>query len=81
MSIQKIFEKELVFYPLGSPYEYFTIKDAVLGVKTPEFLVGREMLPEVISRGYLKEGYKRSSEPKTFISFFVWLKNVLFSTP
>ncbi len=76
---EKILEQEAVFYPLVSPYEYIIAKDTVLWLSVPEFIPGRELLVEILSKSYFKQGYKRSEEQKTFPGFFVWLKNELFS--
>jgi hypothetical protein len=38
------------------------------------------MLFDLVAKNYFKEGYQRSSEPKTVLWFFLWLKNELFST-
>jgi hypothetical protein len=37
------------------------------------------MVFNLLSKSYFKEGYRRSSEPKTLSWFFLWLKNELFS--
>ncbi len=65
-SAQKILEQEHVVFPLASPYEYIKSKDTVLGFTVPEFLPGREIFVDVLSKSYFKKGYKRSAEPKTF---------------
>ncbi len=80
INIQKILEREFVIYTFGSPYEFMGTKNTLRGIKIPEFLAGREMLIDIMSRWYFKEGYKLSSEPKSVIWFFAWLKNELFSS-
>lgn len=80
VNIQKILEREFVIYTFGSPYEFMGTKNTLRGIKIPEFLAGREMLIDIMSRWYFKEGYKLSSEPKSVIWFFAWLKNELFSS-
>lgn len=80
INIQKILEREFVVYTFGSPYEFMGTKNTLRGIKIPEFLAGREMLIDIMSRWYFKEGYKLSSEPKSLIWFFAWLKNELFSS-
>lgn len=80
VNIQKILDREFIVYTLGSPYEYIGTKNTMRGVKIPEFLTGREMLIDIMTRWYFKEGYKLSSEPKNIIWFFAWLKNELFSS-
>lgn len=80
INIQKILEREFAVYTFGSPYEFIGTKNTIHGIKIPEFLTGREMLIDIMTRGYFKEGYKLSSEPKSIIWFFVWLKNELFSS-
>lgn len=80
INIQKILEREFVIYTFGSPYEFIGTKNTLRGIKIPEFLAGREMLIDIMSRWYFKEGYKLSSEPKSVIWFFAWLKNELFSS-
>ena len=76
---QKILAQESVFFPLASPYEFAYTKNTVLGLTVPEFLTGRELLIDIVSGSYFKQGYKRSDESKTLLGFFVWLKNELFS--
>ena len=80
INIQKILEREFAVYTFGSPYEYMGTKNTIRGIKIPEFLTGREMIIDIMSRGYFKEGFKLSSEPKDILWFFVWLKNELFSS-
>lgn len=79
-NIQKILEREFIVYTFGSPYEFIGTKSTIRGIKIPEFLTGREMLIDIMSRWYFKEGYKLSAEPKSIIWFFAWLKNELFSS-
>jgi hypothetical protein len=67
LNIQKILEQEFAVYTFGSPYEYIGAKNTIRGIKIPEFLTGREMLIDIMSRAYFKEGYKLSSEPKNII--------------
>lgn len=67
MNIQKILEREFTIYTLGSPYEFMGTKSTMQGVKIPEFITGREMLIDIMSRAYFKEGYKLSGEPKNVI--------------
>ncbi len=55
LGIQKIMEREMVVFTLGSPYEYIETKESILGLKMPEFMAGRENLLDLISRGYFKE--------------------------
>ncbi len=78
ISIQKILEDESAVFTFWAPYEYVATKRSLLGLNIPEFLAGRELLVDILSRSYFKEGYRKSEEPKTFIGFFVWLKNALF---
>lgn len=80
LNIQKIMERESVLFTFGSPYEFIETKETILGLKFPEFMAGREMLIDILSRGYFKEGYKRSAEAKSILWFFEWLKNALFSS-
>ncbi len=63
--IQKILESESVFFPLGTPEEFWYIKNYVLGVHSPSFFSGKEMMFDILSKSYFKEGYQRSSDPKT----------------
>lgn len=79
-NILQILEKESVLVTLGSPYEYIAAKPSILELKVPEFIIGRELLSEVLSRSYFKIWYKRSEEQKTLIWFFTWLKNALFTS-
>lgn len=67
LNIQKIMERESVLFTLGSPYEFIETKETILGLKFPEFMAGREMLIDILSRGYFKEGYKRSNEAKSIL--------------
>lgn len=67
INIQKILEREFVVYTFGSPYEYMGTKNTIRGIKIPEFLTGREMIIDIMSRGYFKEGFKLSSEPKNIL--------------
>lgn len=67
VNIQKILEREFAVYTLGSPYEFIGTKNTIKGVKVPEFITGREMLVDIMSRAYFKEGYKLSTEPKNII--------------
>ena len=67
LGIQKILERESIIFTLGSPFEYIETKDTILGLKIPEFMAGREMLVDITTRGYFKQGYRRSSETKTVI--------------
>lgn len=78
--IQKILESEAVFFPLGTPEESWYIKNYVLGVSPSSFFSGKEMMFDILSKSYFKEGYKRSSDSKTISWFFLWLKNELFSS-
>lgn len=55
LAVQKIMEREMLVFTLGSPYEYIETKESILGLKIPEFMAGREMLLDIISRGYFKE--------------------------
>lgn len=80
LNIQKIMERESTVFTFGSPYEIVETKETILGLKIPEFMAGREMLIDILSRGYFKEGYKRSGEQKSILWFFEWLKNALFSS-
>lgn len=63
--IQKILESESVFFPLGTPEESWYIKNYVLGVHSPSFFSGKEMMFNILSKSYFKEGYQRSADPKT----------------
>lgn len=63
--IQKILESESLVFPLGTPEESWYIKSYVLGVSPPSFFSGKEMMSDIIAKSYFKEGYRRSSEPKT----------------
>lgn len=63
--IQKILESESIVFPLGTPEESWYIKNYVLGVSFPSFFSGKEMMSDIIAKSYFKEGYRRSSEPKT----------------
>lgn len=65
--IQKILESESVLFPLGTPEESWYIKNYVLGVEPPSFFPGREMVFELVAKSYYKEGYQRSTEPKTVL--------------
>jgi hypothetical protein len=38
------------------------------------------MLIDILSRGYFKEWYKLTSEPKNIFWFLEWLKNELLPT-
>ena len=67
LGIQKILERESIIFTLGSPFEYIKTKDTILGLKLPEFMAGREMLIDITTRGYFKQGYRRSPETKTII--------------
>jgi hypothetical protein len=67
LNIQKIMERESVLFTFGSPYEFIETKETILGLKFPEFMAGREMLIDILSRGYFKEGYKRSAEAKSIL--------------
>ncbi len=67
LNIQKIMERESMLFTFGSPYEYIETKETILGLKFPEFMAGREMLIDILSRGYFKEGYKRSAEAKSIL--------------
>jgi hypothetical protein len=67
INIQKIMERESIIFTFGSPYEFLKTKETILGLKIPEFMAGREMLIDILSRGYFKEGFKRSSEPKSIL--------------
>jgi len=67
INIQKILERESAIYTFGSPYEFIGTKNTIRGLKIPEFLAGREMLIDIVSRGYFKEGYKLTSDPKNII--------------
>ena len=78
--IQKILDSESVLFSLGTPEESLYIKNYVLWVRAPSFFSGKEMLFDLVAKSYFKEGYQRSSEPKTVLWFFLWLKNELFST-
>jgi ABC-type oligopeptide transport system substrate-binding subunit len=78
INIQKILERESAVFTFWSPYEYIATKNTLLGLKIPEFMAGREMLIDVLSRWYFKEGYKRTNETKSIFWFFEWLKNELF---
>lgn len=78
--IQKVLDAEAVFYPIGSPEEFWYIKKYALWIRPVSFFSGREMLSELIAKSYFKEGYKRSDEPKTVSWFFLWLKNELFTS-
>jgi hypothetical protein len=75
----KILDQEAVFFPLASPYDFIYSKNRVLGLSVPKFISGRESLIDILSKTYLKEGYKLSKDSKTLTGFFVWLKNELFS--
>ncbi|MFA6080483.1 MAG: ABC transporter substrate-binding protein [Candidatus Gracilibacteria bacterium] len=77
--IQKILESESIIFPLGTPEESWYIKNYVLGVTSSSFFSGKEMISDLVTKSYFKEGYKRSSEAKTVSGFFLWLKNALFS--
>lgn len=78
--IQKILESESIFFPIGTPEESWYVKNYVLWVRPPSFFPGKEMMFDLIAKSYFKEGYQRSSEPKTVLWFFLWLKNELFSS-
>jgi hypothetical protein len=80
INIQKILERESAVFTFWSPYEYIVTKNTLLGLKLPEFMAGREMLIDILSRWYFKEGYKRTNETKSIFWFFEWLKNELFSS-
>lgn len=67
LNIQKIIERESVLFTFGSPYEFMETKETILGLKFPEFMAGREMFIDILSRGYFKEGYKRSTEEKSIL--------------
>ena len=77
-SVEKIIEQDALLFSLGSPYEFLFAKESVIGLHVPAFLPGRAALMEILSDTYLKQGYKRSDEPKTVFGFFAWLKNELF---
>jgi ABC-type oligopeptide transport system substrate-binding subunit len=63
--IQKILESESIIFPLGTPEESWYIKNYVLGVTSSSFFSGKEMISDLVTKSYFKEGYKRSSEAKT----------------
>jgi|GEM_PF-639622 len=65
--IQKILESESILVTLGTPEESWYIKNYVLGVRPPSFFPGKELVFDLIEKSYFKEGYKRSSEPKTIL--------------
>ena len=67
VNIQKILEREFAIYTLGSPYEFVGTKSTIKGLKIPEFIAGREMIIDTMSRAYFKKGYKLSPEPKNII--------------
>lgn len=67
IGIQKILERESAIFVFGSPYEYVGTKNTILGLKIPEFIAGREMTVDIVSRGYFKEGFKRSDETKHIV--------------
>lgn len=50
INIQKIMERESIIFTFGSPYEFVKTKETILGLKIPEFMAGREMLIDILSR-------------------------------
>jgi ABC-type transport system substrate-binding protein len=79
ISADKILNQEFLFFPLASQYGFIYVKDSVFGFNFPKFLPGHELLIDILSQAYLKKGYQQSSELKSIIGFFVWLKNELFT--
>jgi hypothetical protein len=65
--IQKILDTEFIFFPIGTPEESWYVKNYVHGIRPQSFLPGQEIVFNLLEKSYLKEGYRRSSEPKTVL--------------
>ena len=76
-NIQKYLEQESLVYPLGSPLERLSLKESILGRSVPEYIPGQELLVDILSKTYFKQGYRLSDTPKTPFGFIDWLKNAL----
>lgn len=79
-NIQKIIEKEEIIKTLGSPLRYINIKPTIQNISIPEFIVGNELLSDILARSYFKIWYKISDGEKSIFWFLSWLKNELFSS-
>lgn len=79
-NIQTFIQQEWLVYALGSPIEHVSIKENVRGKTVPEYIPGYEMLVDILSRTFFKQGYRMSEAPKNFVGFIEWLKNALFPT-